>query len=218
MEAKGTIIGHELDIDLERVNQNMSERCASRNRHGHRCGAWALTGATKCALHSDPRRASQLGSKHGCRGRVRLVIDAIHLPYKPLKTMCDMSELMEETINRVRQGSLDLRSANTIGFLASVHMKAIAEARNESLEDKTEEDGGLMYQSLFERMREGRVLSPQEDAYLKQEPSPLYAELRKQDSALAPESLPAPAELVEDRPTWPSAPNNGKPVITVEVG
>lgn len=83
--------------------------------------------------------------------------------------MCDVSELMEETINRVRQGSLDLRSANTIGFLASVHMKAINEARNE---DRTKEDGGLMYQTLFERMREGRVLSPQESAYLSQEPSP----------------------------------------------
>ena len=43
--------------------------------------------------------ASQLGSKHGCRGSARLVIEAIDLPHKPLKTMCDVSELMEETIN-----------------------------------------------------------------------------------------------------------------------
>ncbi len=104
------------------------------------------------------------------------------------------------------------------GFLASVHMKAISEARNESLEDKTKEDGGLMYQSLFERMREGRVLSPQESAYLSHEPSPLYPELRKEDAAAPPEPLPALGEPVDDRETWPYAPNNDAPVITVEVG
>jgi hypothetical protein len=45
----------------------MSKRCSAKNRSGKRCGAWAMTGATKCALHADPERAAELGSKSGRR-------------------------------------------------------------------------------------------------------------------------------------------------------
>jgi hypothetical protein len=36
-----------------------------------------------------------------------------------------VSELLEETINRVRQGPFDLRAANSIGFLAGILLKAL---------------------------------------------------------------------------------------------
>jgi hypothetical protein len=42
----------------------MSKRCSSKKRNGGRCGAWAVTGASKCALHLDPERAATMGSKH----------------------------------------------------------------------------------------------------------------------------------------------------------
>ena len=58
----------------------MSKRCSAKNRDGKRCGAWAVTGATQCALHSDPKRAAEMGSKHGRRGTLQSrpdVLDAI---------------------------------------------------------------------------------------------------------------------------------------------
>jgi hypothetical protein len=39
--------------------------------------------------------------------------------------MGDVGELLEETINRVRQGPFDIRAANAIGFLAGVLLKAL---------------------------------------------------------------------------------------------
>jgi hypothetical protein len=42
-----------------------------------------------------------------------------------------VSELLEETINRVRQGPFDLRTANAIGFLAGILLKAIESGRIE---------------------------------------------------------------------------------------
>ena len=45
----------------------MSKRCSAKKRSGKRCGAWAVTGKTQCALHADPKRAAELGSKRGRR-------------------------------------------------------------------------------------------------------------------------------------------------------
>jgi hypothetical protein len=47
--------------------------------------------------------------------------------------MGDVGELLEETINRVRQGPFDLRAANAIGFLAGVLLKALDQRIEERL-------------------------------------------------------------------------------------
>jgi hypothetical protein len=101
----------------------MSKRCSAENREGKRCGAWAAAGATQCALHSDPERAAEIGSKHG--RKVTSPSPAAALPHRPLKNIGDVSELLEETINRVRQGPFDLKAANSIGFLAGILLKAL---------------------------------------------------------------------------------------------
>jgi len=64
----------------------------------------------------EPQAASEIGSKHG-RG-VRFLSARDGLPHRPLKSIGEVSELLEETINRVRHGSFDLRAANAIGFLS----------------------------------------------------------------------------------------------------
>jgi hypothetical protein len=66
-----------------------------------------------------------MGSKHGRRVAFPLLPSALDLQYIPLKTADQVRELLGETINRVRQGRLDLRAANTIGFLAGIHLKAL---------------------------------------------------------------------------------------------
>jgi hypothetical protein len=105
----------------------MSQRCSAKNRNGKRCGAWAVRGGTQCALHSDPERAAEMGSKHGRKVTLLSRPDSLNLSHRPLKSAEEVCELLEETINRVRQGSLDLRGANTIGFLSGVQLKALAQ-------------------------------------------------------------------------------------------
>jgi hypothetical protein len=122
--------------------------------------------------------------------------------------MGDVSELMEETINRVRQGSLDLRSANTIGFLAGIHMKAIAEARTEALEEKASRASSGVYRSLFNRPGYTPVQEEIFDLY----PQP------KQEGADAPTALlPTPGESIDDSQVAPSSPHNEPRVVTIEL-
>jgi|ERR1700692_1470073 len=111
----------------------MSKRCSAKNRNGKRCGAWAITERDKCALHLDPERAAEIGSKHRRRATLPPPPNASDLPDRPLKSMREVGELLEETINRVRQGPFDLRAANAIGFLSGVLLKALDQRIEERL-------------------------------------------------------------------------------------
>src|SRR5271155_3915370 len=102
----------------------MSKRCSVKNRRGNRCGAWAVTGKNKCALHLDPALAAKIGSRHR-HSKHPSTLDPTDFSHRPLKSMGDVGELLEETINRVRQSPFDLRAANSIGFLPGVLLKAL---------------------------------------------------------------------------------------------
>jgi len=71
-----------------------------------------------------------LGRQGGQKNR-RWKADEGDLPKRSLKSVGQVSELLEETINRVRQGPFDLRAANAIGFLAGILLKAIDSGRVE---------------------------------------------------------------------------------------
>ena len=182
----------------------MSKLCSAKNRSGKRCGAWAMTGATKCALHADPERAAELGSKRGRRVKFRPRPDALDLPPRPLKSIEEVCELLEETINLVRRGSLDVRAANSIGVLAGIHLKALAQ-RVEARETDSEASGGI-YMSLFQRLGSA---APQQKVF------ELFPQPQQQDQTIEPVPLPAPGESIDDPPT---PPNPHPRVITVEVG
>jgi hypothetical protein len=82
--------------------------------------------------------------------KFRLGPDELDLPPRPLKSTEEVCELLEETINLVRRGSLDVRAANSIGVLAGIHLKALAQ-RVEVRETDSEASGGI-YMSLFQRL------------------------------------------------------------------
>ena len=103
----------------------MSRKCEAKNRKGERCGAWALKRGTQCAIHSDPELAAKMGSRHGRKVTFSPAPNVLDLPFRPLKSNGDMIEFLEETMNRIRQGPVDLRTANVIGRLAGILLKAI---------------------------------------------------------------------------------------------
>jgi hypothetical protein len=73
---------------------------------------------------------AELGRQGGQKNR-RWKLDEGHSPHRPLRSVGDVSGILEETINRVRHGPFDLRAANAIGFLASVLLKALESGRIE---------------------------------------------------------------------------------------
>jgi hypothetical protein len=163
-----------------------------------------MTGATKCALHADSERAAELGSKRGRRVKFRSRPDELDLSPRPLKSTEEVCELLEETINLARQGVLDLRAANAIGFLAGILLKALAQ-RVEARETDSEASGGI-YMSLFQRLGSA---APQQKVF------ELFPQPQQQDQTGEPVPLPAPGESIDDPPTQP---NTHPRVITVEVG
>jgi len=105
----------------------MANKCSFRKESGARCGANAQLGKTLCVFH-DPVRADEghRARRNGGinRSRAAVVLPA-ETPDNPLRNTQDVATLLAESINQVRRGQLDPRTANTIGFLAGVLLKTL---------------------------------------------------------------------------------------------
>jgi hypothetical protein len=112
----------------------MARKCEFRKKNGERCGADAQTGKSLCVFH-DPARASEgrRARRAGgiTRSRLATVLPA-DTPDHPLGNTADVSALLSDCINRLRRGQLDPRVANSMGYLASVLLKAL----DQRLEDR----------------------------------------------------------------------------------
>lgn len=102
-------------------------RCEARCRDGSACEAQVGDGERFCFFH-DPERARQLaeGRTRGgqSRSRPRATLDADTTPVA-VSSVKDVCSLISTTIHDVRTGRLDPKVANTVGYLASVLVRAL---------------------------------------------------------------------------------------------
>lgn len=105
----------------------MAQRCSAKNSKGKPCGAWAVTGNSKCALHLDPERAAKLGANHGRRARtlIQSGSDALSELAEAPKTANQVRNLLAETLIQVLGKRLDLRTASTAAYVATSLLSAI---------------------------------------------------------------------------------------------
>lgn len=111
-------------------------QCKHKKRDGERCGAHALIGQARCAMHAQPGRAAELGSKGGRR---RALYSASDLrEFAAPQTASDLRDLLAESIIEIRAGKLDPRVANALGYLGTSYLRALevsdVEARLAALE------------------------------------------------------------------------------------
>ena len=125
----------------------MSERCSAKNRNGKRCGAWAVTQGSQCALHLDPERASKLGSTFRRRSEPRPSRDAI--PMAMPRTAADVRNALANTMVLVHSGSMDPRTANTLAYVATSLLRAIEVTDQESRLVAIEENQRRIERSLL---------------------------------------------------------------------
>ena len=92
-----------------------------------------------CYLHNPdiPEEEKQLARVKGGENNIVLVGEI--MGESKVRTSEDIVELMESVINRVKQGNLDIRVANTIGYLAGVSQKAIKDVEVEGRLKRIEE-------------------------------------------------------------------------------
>ena len=120
----------ELKIFLKR-----KMKCKFIKPDGTQCNANAMSGLDYCWTHNpdisdeEKREAKQRG------GQARALTIANPLPALPITEPNDAVLLIVDTINRVRSGELDIKTANCLGFLTDKLLKAFeASQTNDKLE------------------------------------------------------------------------------------
>jgi hypothetical protein len=111
----------------------MPNRCHFRRRDGEQCNANAQSGKNVCVFH-DPDKAKEVrrARREGgiSRSRTALVLPP-QTPDVPLRDNLEIAAFLAETINQVRRGQLDARTANTLGFLANTLSRVLEQGLTE---------------------------------------------------------------------------------------
>lgn len=111
------------------------KRCKFIKSNGKQCEAWAMKDSNYCFLHNpdiSDKEKKTIQSKGGQANKIKVL-----KPLPPIKInhSKDIVLLLEDTINKVRGGEMDLKVANCLGYLAGHLIKAIEIAK---LEDRIE--------------------------------------------------------------------------------
>lgn len=111
------------------------KKCRFINPDRGGCEAWAMADSEFCFFHNpdiSEVEKKEAQSRGGQANKIKILE-----PLEPiaLKEGKDVVLLLEDTINKVRAGEMDLKVANCIGYLAGHLIKAIETAK---LEDRVE--------------------------------------------------------------------------------
>ena len=98
--------------------------CKHVKADGECCRAQTVGGSTFCFFH-DPVKATERKAAQKAGGRANRLSGSVHAEPIPLKTSSDVASLIAETINQVRRSELDPRTANALGYLSNVLLKAL---------------------------------------------------------------------------------------------
>ena len=117
-------------------------QCQKKKRDGAQCRARARSGHKYCALHAEPGKAAELGSKGGRRRAVYSPDDLQE--FAPPRSAADLRDLLAQSIVEIRAGKLDPKLANSISYLGTGFLRALEvsdlEARLLALENRTRHD------------------------------------------------------------------------------
>ena len=97
--------------------------CQHIKTSGERCQAHSITNSNFCFFHdpskTEERRLSSIAG--GSKGKLlTLPPETLDLP---LEDSGDVLNLLAQTINQVRQGKLDPKIGNTIGYLSTIFLR-----------------------------------------------------------------------------------------------
>jgi len=100
------------------------KKCKFIKPDGTKCEAWAMSDSNFCYFHNpdiSDKEKREIQSKGGAN---RTLILKEPLPELGLAEPADTILLIADTIGRVRAGTLDIRTANCLGFLSDKLLKA----------------------------------------------------------------------------------------------
>ena len=115
--------------------KQVKKRCRFIKTDKQKCKAWAMSDSNFCYLHNpdiSEAEKKEIQSKGGQANKIKVLKPLLPIT---IKQGDDVILLLEDTINKVRAGEIDLRVANSIGYLSGHLLKAIEIAK---LEDRVE--------------------------------------------------------------------------------
>lgn len=127
-------------------------KCEYVKKDGKQCGSYAIQDSKFCYFHSPEmvskrKKASAEGGSKSTQGLE---------PAEPiqLEQQGSVVALLQDTINRVRRvrkdGSLDVKTANCIGFLAGKMVEANKVTEKQKEEENQDSKGDDSFQELFD--------------------------------------------------------------------
>ena len=128
-------------------------KCVQVLDDGTQCDAWALHGKDKCFSHDESSKEQKaIAVQRG--GASRQAIIETPLQQIIINTPSDIVKLLSTTITEVRDGTLDPRIANTIGFLAGHLVRAFELA---VVDSKTEAVKALLTHKVSTTVKRGSL-------------------------------------------------------------
>ena len=111
--------------------KQVKKRCRFIKTDKQKCKAWAMTDNEFCYFHNpdvSEAEKKEIQSRGGQANKIKVLKPLLPIT---IKQGDDVILLLEDTINKVRAGEIDLRVANSIGYLAGHLLKAIEIAKLE---------------------------------------------------------------------------------------
>ena len=99
-------------------------KCKQIKDDGTPCGAFAMSESEFCFFHNPDIDEAEKKDAQTKGGANRALVNKESLPAIPVKAPSDAITLLNDTIDRVRSGKLDIRVANCIGVLTGHLLKA----------------------------------------------------------------------------------------------
>jgi len=116
-------------------------KCEFIKPDGTKCEAHAIKDSEFCYFHNPDISDEEKREAQSNGGKTKALTLKEPLPELVLAEPADAVLLIADTISRVRAGTLDIRTANCLGFLADKLLKAFEIAR---LNDKVEMIGQVL--------------------------------------------------------------------------
>jgi uncharacterized protein DUF5763 len=97
------------------------DRCKARTKSGETCRARA-TPDGYCSMHSDPKRAAELGRLSGASRRYP---ETGLLVFPPPKTASDLHHALGQIFSEVCSGRMDVNVGRSVSYIASVLVRTL---------------------------------------------------------------------------------------------
>jgi hypothetical protein len=99
-------------------------QCTYKNKDGKQCKANAMKNSEYCFFHSQEHEG-ELKVAQARGGKANAITVQNPMPPMTIKSAQDVVLLLEDTINQVRAGELDVKIGNCIGVLSGHLIKAL---------------------------------------------------------------------------------------------